>query len=218
MAAFATYRWKGVIRDLGKALGLPAGEIERVARSADVYGDTGRLPARRRGGDRRPARGLRALAGADRAGPGGLRAAAPRVPASRRDGDLDRAADRPLPGAALGDGGPQPRAVGQGLLRGRRLPEDRPAGTGDAVGGRALRGRDRARARRADRPLAHATTTTRRCTRRSSAPRRPACSRSRAARRCSRCGARSPARWTTSRCRSRWCGRGRSRAAPCTHI
>ena len=40
VAAFATYRWKGVIRDLGKALGLPAGEIERVARSADVYGNT----------------------------------------------------------------------------------------------------------------------------------------------------------------------------------
>jgi error-prone DNA polymerase len=39
VAAFATYRWKGVIRDLGKALGLPASEIERVARSADVYGD-----------------------------------------------------------------------------------------------------------------------------------------------------------------------------------
>ncbi len=39
VAAFATYRWKGVIRDLAKALGLPAGEIERVARSADVYGD-----------------------------------------------------------------------------------------------------------------------------------------------------------------------------------
>jgi error-prone DNA polymerase len=39
VAAFATYRWKGVIRDLGKALGLPAGEIERVTRSADVYGD-----------------------------------------------------------------------------------------------------------------------------------------------------------------------------------
>jgi len=39
VAAFATYRWRGAIRDLGKALGLPAGEIERVARSADVYGD-----------------------------------------------------------------------------------------------------------------------------------------------------------------------------------
>ena len=39
VAAFATYRWRGAIRDLGKALGLPAGEVERVARSADVYGD-----------------------------------------------------------------------------------------------------------------------------------------------------------------------------------
>ena len=39
VASFATYRWRGAIRDLGKALGLPAGEIERVARSADVYGD-----------------------------------------------------------------------------------------------------------------------------------------------------------------------------------
>ena len=127
VAAFATYRWKGVIRDLGKALGLPAGEIERVARSADVYGDADDF---RRGVEEAigaAARGLGALAGADRAGPGGLRAAAPRLPAPRRDGDLDRAADRPLPGAALGDGGPQPRAVGQGLLRGRRLPEDRPA-------------------------------------------------------------------------------------------
>jgi error-prone DNA polymerase len=38
VASFATYRWKGVIRDLGKALGLPAGEIERVARAADIYG------------------------------------------------------------------------------------------------------------------------------------------------------------------------------------
>ena len=38
VAAFATYRWRGAIRDFGKALGLPPGEIERVARSADVYG------------------------------------------------------------------------------------------------------------------------------------------------------------------------------------
>ena len=30
-----------MIRDLGKALGLPAGEIERVARAADVYGNVG---------------------------------------------------------------------------------------------------------------------------------------------------------------------------------
>jgi error-prone DNA polymerase len=38
VAAMATYRSKGAIRDLGKALGLPAGEIERVTRLADSYG------------------------------------------------------------------------------------------------------------------------------------------------------------------------------------
>ena len=63
VAAFATYRWRGAIRDLGKALGLPAGEIERVARSADVYGDVEELHARRRGGDRRAARGARRAGG-----------------------------------------------------------------------------------------------------------------------------------------------------------
>ena len=86
--------------------------------------------------------------------PGDRGPAAPHLPAPRRHGDLDHAADRPLPGAAGGDGGAPDRPVGQGLLRGRRLPEDRPAGAGDALGGRALRGRDRAHARRADRPLA----------------------------------------------------------------
>ena len=51
------------------------------------------------------------------------------------------AADRRLPGGAGGDGGPPDRPVGQGLLRRRRLPEDRPARAGDALGGRALRRR-----------------------------------------------------------------------------
>ncbi|MGZ5356418.1 MAG: DNA polymerase III subunit alpha [Solirubrobacterales bacterium] len=37
VAAMATYRARGGIRDLGKALGLPPGEIERLARSVDVY-------------------------------------------------------------------------------------------------------------------------------------------------------------------------------------
>ncbi len=37
VAAFPTYRSKGAIRDLGKALGLPAGEIERVARSVSPF-------------------------------------------------------------------------------------------------------------------------------------------------------------------------------------
>jgi error-prone DNA polymerase len=38
VAAFPTYRSRGAVRDLGAALGLPNGEIERVARSVDVYG------------------------------------------------------------------------------------------------------------------------------------------------------------------------------------
>ncbi|MEK6278274.1 MAG: error-prone DNA polymerase [Actinomycetota bacterium] len=38
VAAFPTYRPRGAVRDLGKALGLPPGEIERVARMADVHG------------------------------------------------------------------------------------------------------------------------------------------------------------------------------------
>jgi error-prone DNA polymerase len=38
VAAFATYKSRGAVRDLGKALGLPPGEIERVARVVDMYG------------------------------------------------------------------------------------------------------------------------------------------------------------------------------------
>ncbi len=38
VAAFPTFRARGAIRELGKVLGLPAGEIERVARGAEGYG------------------------------------------------------------------------------------------------------------------------------------------------------------------------------------
>jgi error-prone DNA polymerase len=38
VAAFPTYRPKGVVRDLGKVLGLPPAEIERVARMVDYHG------------------------------------------------------------------------------------------------------------------------------------------------------------------------------------
>ncbi len=37
VAAFPTFRARGAIRELGKVLGLPAGEIERVARGAEHY-------------------------------------------------------------------------------------------------------------------------------------------------------------------------------------
>jgi error-prone DNA polymerase len=38
VAAFPTFRVRGAIRELGKVLGLPAGEIERMARGAERYG------------------------------------------------------------------------------------------------------------------------------------------------------------------------------------
>src|SRR5687768_2265117 len=37
VAAFPTFRSRGAIRELGKVLGLPAGELERVARGAEPY-------------------------------------------------------------------------------------------------------------------------------------------------------------------------------------
>src|SRR3954452_9549500 len=37
VAAFPTYRARGAIRELGKALGLPPGELERVARSSEAW-------------------------------------------------------------------------------------------------------------------------------------------------------------------------------------
>ena len=55
VAAFPTYRVRGAIRDLGKALALPQGEIERMARLADGWdrasGDVG--PHRPRASTRR---------------------------------------------------------------------------------------------------------------------------------------------------------------------
>ena len=43
VAAFSTYRPRGAVRDLGKALGLPAGEIERVARTVGFHGEAGEI-------------------------------------------------------------------------------------------------------------------------------------------------------------------------------
>src|SRR5204863_8994747 len=37
VAAFPTYRARGAIRELGKALGLPPGEVERVARASEGH-------------------------------------------------------------------------------------------------------------------------------------------------------------------------------------
>ena len=139
VAAFPTFRARGAIRELGKVLGLPSGEIERVARAAEHHWS---LPSTKVGTMRDALAPPLGVAGAP--GGRGVRAAPPPLPAPRRDGDLHPAADRLLPRGARGDGGPPDGAVGQGLLRRRRLPEDRPAGAGDALRG--------GRVRRADRP------------------------------------------------------------------
>ncbi|MGH2836714.1 MAG: PHP domain-containing protein, partial [Thermoleophilaceae bacterium] len=54
VASFSTYRNRSAIRDFGKALGLPAGEIERAARAADPWngGDIGEDFARALGRNR----------------------------------------------------------------------------------------------------------------------------------------------------------------------
>ena len=148
VAGFSTYRSRGAIRDLGKALG-PAGRGDRAARPRRRRRHAGERSTRTSDAcsGRRP-RGPR-WAWLARALPRGLGPAAPPLPASRWHGDLDPPADRLLPGRTGGDGGPADRAVGQGLLRRCRVPEDRPPGARDALGGRALRGADRADPQRA---------------------------------------------------------------------
>ena len=48
VAAFPTYRARGAIRELGKALGLPPGEIERVARGSEGWSAREVATSRRR--------------------------------------------------------------------------------------------------------------------------------------------------------------------------
>src|SRR6266511_922513 len=117
VATFSTYRARGAIRDVGKALGLPFAELERLAR-------------------------LTAVAGLHRALRRDRRAAAPPLAAPGGDGHLDAPAGRARPGAAGGNGRPAAVPVGQGLVRRRGLPEDRPPRPGDALGGRGLRRAD----------------------------------------------------------------------------
>ena len=133
VASFATYRSRGAIRDLGKALGLPAGELERLARVSDGWNaEAGRRGAR---ASARPPPRL-ALAGVPGAHRRDRGSAPPPLSTPRRHGDLDPSADRPCAGAARRDGRPSDLPVGQGLLRRRRVPQDRPARAGDALGDR----------------------------------------------------------------------------------
>ena len=190
------------------------GDRARRARLGGLVG--ARRRARRRLRARRASASRRAAGPGSRASPTGARPAAPPLPAPGRDGRRDAPAGRLLPDRPGRDGGPPDGPVGQGLLRRRRLPEDRPARARDAVRGRARGRADRRSARRADRPLAHPLR--RPADLRRDPERRDdrASSRSRAARRWPRCCARGRERWRTSRSRSRSCGPGRSRAARST--
>ena len=118
VAAFPTYRSKGGVRDLGKALGLPPGEIERVAKSLGDYrtepDEIERVVVKAVGLNTSP---LATLALADRPLQRGAWIASPSLPAPRRHGDLHPATDRHLPDGADEDGGAADPAVGQGLLR-----------------------------------------------------------------------------------------------------
>ncbi len=68
VAAFPTFRARGAIRELGKVLGLPPGEIERAARSAERFGpaehDVGVAGARMDGAESEAQAGARAKDGA----------------------------------------------------------------------------------------------------------------------------------------------------------
>ncbi len=57
VAAFPTFRARGAIRELGKVLGLPPGEIERAARGAEVFGP----PSQAEVGEMQRARGSASL-------------------------------------------------------------------------------------------------------------------------------------------------------------
>ena len=66
VAAFATYRLRSAVRDVGKALGLPSAELDRLAGSAGPYDGPGQLPEELARSpqfrDRAEARGWRELA------------------------------------------------------------------------------------------------------------------------------------------------------------
>ena len=211
---------RGAIRELGKALGLPAGRprpagarLRRLVRRRTSATSCASLPgvAERA---RRPA--LPARLASSPAEIAGL----PRHLSQHSGGMV--VSDRParssscrcVPAAMEGR---QHLPVGQGLVRRRRLPEDRPARAGHALGGRGVRRpRSPGTTRRDGRPLAHPARRPRGLRRdpgrrhRRRLPDRVAGPDADAA------ADAAPRASTTSRSRSRSCAPGRSRAARCT--
>ena len=144
-----SYKMRSAVRDVGKALGLPEAELDKLAKRVEAR--HAYSPA---GGDGVaagvPSQGGRpALARPREAGGGDRRHAASPVAARGRDDHLVEAGR----GAGAHREGRHARTlrlpVGQGLRRRRRHDQDRLPGAGDAVAGRGVRGAYR----RAPRPL-----------------------------------------------------------------
>ncbi len=109
VAAFPTFRARGAIRELGKALGLPR-RRDRAGREGQR--GLGRPGCRAGHRERRPAGADRPLGVARATGRRGPRTAPPSLPALGRDDRRHPAADRLLPDPPGGDGGPSDRPVG----------------------------------------------------------------------------------------------------------
>ena len=153
VAAFPTYRARGAIRELGKALGLPPGEIERVARGSegwdarevnkDIASAFGVDPQKAAENDsRRGATGRWAWLARLAAEAHGL----PRHLSQHSGGMI--VATRPLldccPIVPAAMEGRQIVQWDKDSCCGRGIPEDRSARARDALGGRALGRDDRA--------------------------------------------------------------------------
>ncbi len=189
VAAFPTYRPRGVVRDLGKALGLPPEEIERVAKTVGFHESAGEIE-----------RDVVAAIGAERAASPRWRAllwlcdeamGLPRH-ASQHSGGMVISTEPLIDVCPVVPAAMEGRQIVQwdkDSCSDAGLPQDRPAGAGDALRGRALRRRSRARRAGSGSTSRGSRSTTSRPTNRSAPPRPPASSRSRAARRCRCCRA-----------------------------
>ncbi|HWC86993.1 MAG TPA: PHP domain-containing protein [Solirubrobacteraceae bacterium] len=114
VAAFPTYRARGAIRELGKVLGLPPGEIERVARGSEGWDarevgadieNAFRMPGGERNGSVEPGAGYGSRGGAGGSGP---------APGAGRSGSAPGAGRScSAPGAGGSGPAPSPRSTGR---------------------------------------------------------------------------------------------------------
>ena len=110
VAAFPTFRSRGAIRELGKVLGLPPGELERVARGAEpfaVRGVTADVEVGARAGAGRAAR----AAGRSRFADAAVRPVGRRM---ARDGQRPPARPRRAPAGRRAAAAPRSPAAGRG--------------------------------------------------------------------------------------------------------